>query len=234
MGAFAVGSDMATGIFDRAYQRSVLWSRCREFPISSNSNSISIPGIDETSRANGSRQGGVTSYWLDEAGDKTASNPKFNNVDLSLKKLIGLCYATDELLEDADLLGSFIQDAFAREFSFKLDDAVIRGTGAGQPLGILNGPSLVSVTGASSADTITGADVVECYSRLWPGSENDSIWVANRDTLPQLMTMNSSTAGDGTPYFLPMNGLSGKPYNTLLGRPLYFIEQCTTLGDVGD
>ena len=234
LGGFAVGADMATEIFTKAYQRSILWQRCRQFPISSNSNSITIPGTDETSRADGSRQGGIRSYWQAEAATKTASTPKFSAVEMSLKKLIGLTYSTDELLQDAALLGEWISSAFEREFAFKLDDAVLRGTGAGQPLGILNGPSLVSVSGASSADTIVSADVLACYARLWPGSEGDSIWIANRDTIPQLMTMNSATDGTGSPFWMPMNSLAGRPYNTLMGRPIFFVEQCSTLGDVGD
>jgi len=234
LGGFAVGSDQADEIFQKAYQRSVLWSRCREFPISSDSNSVRIPGVDESSRQDGSRQGGILSYWAAEAAEKTASTPKLNAVELSLKKLIGLCYSTDELLMDASLLGEFIANAFEREFAFELDNAVLRGTGVGQPLGILNAASLVSVSGASSANTIVAGDVLGCYARLWPGSEDDSFWIANRDTLPQLLIMNTSADGTGSPFWMPMNSMAGRPHNTLLGRPIYFVEQCSTLGDQGD
>ena len=33
---------------------------------------------------------------------------------------------------------------------------------------------------------------------------------------------------------MPPGGLSGQPYGTLLGRPVIPIEQCSTLGTVGD
>lgn len=58
-------------------------------------------------------------------------------MDLSLKKLTGVCYATDEILSDAAALEAIIKEAFSQEFGFKLDDAILSGTGSGQPLGIL-------------------------------------------------------------------------------------------------
>ena len=37
---------------------------------------LNVPGIDETSRADGSRYGGMVSYWLSEAGQAPASFPR--------------------------------------------------------------------------------------------------------------------------------------------------------------
>ena len=33
---------------------------------------------------------------------------------------------------------------------------------------------------------------------------------------------------------MPANGLSGQPYNTLMGLPLFLTEHCQALGTVGD
>lgn len=119
------------------FETGLLAPRCTRFPITGNSNSIKLPAIDETGRATSSRFGGVTGHWKDEATEKTASKPKFRELELKLKKVIGFCYATDELLADASALGKFLQTVFVDELSFLLDDAIIRDTGAGQPLGIL-------------------------------------------------------------------------------------------------
>ena len=48
-----------------------------------------------------------------------------------------LTYVTDELLEDASLLTTVLNEAATAEINHMLIDAVIRGTGAGMPLGIL-------------------------------------------------------------------------------------------------
>ena len=60
-----------------------------------------MPGLDENSRADSSRWGGILYYWLNEAGTKTSSKPKFRKIEMALEKCIGLCYLTDELAEDA-------------------------------------------------------------------------------------------------------------------------------------
>jgi len=90
LGGFLVQTDYANELFQKAHAASSIWRKCRNIPLSARSNSLKIPGIDETSRADGSRWGGIRAYWLEEAGTKTASYPKFMMVELSLKKLIGL------------------------------------------------------------------------------------------------------------------------------------------------
>ena len=70
---------------------------------------------------------------------------------------MGLCYATDQLLADSVALGAVIQQAFSEEFArFLLDDAIIRSSGNGQPLGIMNSNAYVSVAKESgqAADTV--------------------------------------------------------------------------------
>jgi HK97 family phage major capsid protein len=234
-GGFLVQQDFSNELLQQVYQTGVLAPRCRRMQISGNSNSIKINGVDETSRAS-TRFGGVVGYWKDEAAQKTASKPKFRQIELNLKKLIGLCYATDELLQDAAALESFIRKAFPAEFGFLLDDAVINGTGAGQPLGILNAGCLVSVTkeAGQKADTLVWENVVKMYARLFAQSRNNAVWLINQNVEPQLMQMSMAVGTGGVPVYLPAGGATANPYATLFGRPVIAIEQCQTLGDKGD
>jgi len=234
-GGFLVQTDFSTELLQEVYQTGILAQRCRRIPISGNSNSLKMNGVDETSRAS-TRSGGVLGYWKAEAAQKTASKPKFRQIELNLKKLIGLCYATDELLADAAALEAFIRQAFAAEFGFLIDDAIINGSGAGQPLGILNAGCLVSVAKETgqAADTIVAENVIKMYARMFPQSLNNAIWLVNQNTLPQLFTMSLAVGTGGAPVFMPAGGLSQSPYNQILGRPVIPIEQCQTLGDTGD
>ena len=232
LGGFLLQDTYSNDLFQKAHNASIIWQKCRNIPLSGPSNSLKIPGIDEVSRANGSRWGGIQVYWLEEAGEKTASKPKFIMIELSLKKIIGLCYTTDELLQDASALEAIITMGFEKEFSFKLDDSVIRGTGAGQSLGILNAPSLVSITRGSSG-TLSDADVMGCYARMFPSSHPDAEWFTNVDCLPNLMNMSSNDAGY-TPIWLPSNNIAGQPFTTLMGRPVHYIETASTEGTIGD
>ncbi len=90
LGGFLIGKMFSTEIIQKVYETGGLYSRCRKIPIGPNFNGLKLPFIDETSRATGSRLGGVQGYWLEEGGTKTASKPKFGQIELSLKKLIGL------------------------------------------------------------------------------------------------------------------------------------------------
>ena len=234
-GGFLVQQDFSNDLLQEVFATGILASRCRRQPISGNANSIKINGVDETSRAS-TRYGGIIGYWEDEAAEKTASKPKFRKIELSLKKLIGLCYATDELLDDAAALEAFIRTAFVGEFGFLLDDAIINGTGAGQPLGVLNAGSLVSVdkeTGQTAA-TVVAENIVKMYSRRFAGQTGNYAWFYNQNIEPQLFTMSLAVGTGGVPIYMPPGGLSDAPYGRLLGLPAIAIEQAATLGTVGD
>jgi len=234
-GGFLVTQDFSNELLTEVYKTGILAPLCRRIQISGNSNSIKINGFDETSRAS-TRFGGIVGYWKDEAALKTASKPKFRQIELSLKKLIGLCYASDELMADVSVLDAVLRAAFASEIRFQLDDAILNGTGAGQPLGILNSGCLVSVdkeTGQKAA-TIVAENIFKMWSRLLPGSEASCVWLVNKNTLPQLYQMSLAVGTGGVPVYMPANAMAGQPYQSLMGRPVIAVEQCPTLGTVGD
>ncbi len=235
-GGFLVQTDFATEIFTRAYDMGQILSRVFKLPISAKSNGIKIPGIDETSRATGSRWGGVQAYWVGEGTAGTPSKPKFRLIELDLKKLIALMYATDELLEDTTALTAIANQAFAEEVMFMTEDAVFRGSGSGQPLGILNSPCHVTVpkeTG-QAAKTIVKENIDNMWSRMWARSRQNAIWLINQDAEPQLNNLSQVIGTGGVPVYLPPGGLSQSPYGTLYARPVIAVEYCETLGTEGD
>ena len=155
-GGFLVDTAVAGGIMKNVWEKSPILSRISKTTLSGNQNGMKFNGLDETSRADGSRAGGILAYWLAEAGTKTKSKPTFRQIELNLNKLVGLCYATDENLDDVSSLAQVINEGFSAEFDFKLTDAIINGTGAGMPLGIVNSGCMVSVAKETgqAADTI--------------------------------------------------------------------------------
>ncbi|MBT8489650.1 MAG: phage major capsid protein [Deltaproteobacteria bacterium] len=234
-GGFLVQQDFANEIMREVFDTGLLASRCRRIPITIG-NSMKIPGLDETSRVDGSRQGGVRGYWADEASEKTASKPKFRLMELNLHKLIGLVYLTDELMDDAPALESYVRQAFIDEFNFKVDDAIIEGTGAGQPLGIKNVGSIVQIskeTGQTAA-TVVYENILKMWARLLPQAKADAVWLINTDVTPSLGTMSLAVGSGGSAVYIPPGGASASPYGTLMGKPIVEIEQCETLGTAGD
>jgi HK97 family phage major capsid protein len=235
-GGFLVQQDFATEIIKQVFETGKLASRIQQINLGDDKNGLKINGIDESTRATGSRWGGIRMYWLEEAGTKTKSKPKFRQIELSLKKLIGLCYATDELLADAAALESVVRQAFENELGFMMDDAIINGTGAGQPLGVMNAACMVQQNKETgqAATTIVHENIVKMWSRLIADSRPNAVWLINQDCEPQLHTMGLAVGTGGVPSYLPPGGLTASPYASLMGRPVIPMEQCQTLGTNGD
>jgi len=224
-GGYLLPPQIASGIFQAMWGVGSVLSQFN--PIRVTGNSLTINAIDETSRADGSRMGGVQGYWLAEAAQKTASKPKFRQIDLKLKKVAALCYATDELLADATALESWIANEVPNELRFKVEAAIINGDGVGKPLGILQSGALVSAT-RTDASEIDAYDVGRMWARRLPGF-NDYVWFVNPAVYPQLLNMTIGQMPVYAPSVRP-----DVPYGTLLGRPVVENEYCPNLGTVGD
>jgi len=233
---FLVMPEFTTEIIKRAYEMGQILSRVNRRTAAGNSNSVTFLGVDETSRATGSRYGGVQAYWTSEGASLTASRPKFRRIEMKLNKITALSYATDELLSDASLYEQEVMEALPGEISFRVEDSLLNGNGVGQPLGILNSAALVTVAaeGAQTADTVNMANITKMWARLWARSQQNAVWFINQDVYPSLFQLNSAATSSATPVFLPPGGLSASPWSTLMGRPIIPIEYAGTIGDVGD
>jgi len=233
-GGFLVQSDFAAGIFKHAHDIGVFFPRCQNTPVQGNGLTINV--VDESSRVAGSRWGGVLAYWKPEAGTATAQEVKLAQIELKLRKLIAISYATDELLEDTSALGPMISQAFAEEISFMVDDALFRGDGAAMPLGIINAACFVSqaIESGQDADTLVYENLVNMWSLLPPRSQQNAVWQIPQDALPQLMLMTLDVGTAGVPVYLPPGGASGAPYGTIFGRPVIVNEFSPALGDAND
>lgn len=236
-GGYFIQDDFSTDLIKRVYDEGILANRTRQVEISAKSNKFKTNMIDETSRATGSRMGGVQIYRAAEADTVTAKKPKFAKIDLELEKLMGLAYMTDELMEDATALESVYKEAFTSEFAFTVDDEIFRGTGSGQCLGLLKSDALVTVAkeAGQGADTIVAENIINMYSRLWSRSRPKAAWFINQEIEPQLHQMTIETGtGSGQLVYMPPGGLSQAPYGTMYGLPVIPIEHGSALGDKGD
>lgn len=228
-GGFLVQTDLAGELLKAAYDTSVVANKCRRIQIGANSNGMKMRTIDETSRATGSRWGGVQVYWEAEADSTTSKLPKFGRFELSLNKIMGVCYTTDEMLQDAAQLGSIITQSFSEEIGFKLSDGVFRGTGAGQMLGILESDALLSVTKdtGQSADTVTSTNILSMWKSCM--GRSSAYWFYNQELEDQLLTLTYPIGTGGV-----MANLFNPERGTILGRPAIAVEQASGPGDVGD
>ena len=229
-GAFLVPAEYAADLLEKTYATGSILSRCNRLPMSKKE--LVVPTIDETSRANGSRFGGIAMNWTAEGEEIVASKPKYASRGLGVRKLAGLCYVTEELLQDAPALNAILSRLFSLEAGFQIEDAIVNGSGAGRLLGILNSGAVIEVAKESgqAAATVVAGNVVNMFSRLWSGGQNRAVWLVNQNIFPQLLGLTWSSGTGVVPLF--SYGPDGTPL--LIGRPVLMVEYCSTLGTVGD
>ena len=226
-GGFLVPETVAGGLYEVMHPTGSLISLVQKDPVEGNS--MTINAVDETSRVAGSRVGGIRGYWVEEAGTITASKPKFRQINLKLKKVAALAYATDEQLEDVRFMSSWLSRTVPQELRFLAEDAIFNGDGIGKPLGIVNSPALVSVT-RTNASQVLYADILNMYSRRWAGA-NDYVWLVNQDVMPQLDQLIHNGTGSIPPRFVDYDA---QGIMRMKGRPVIEVEYAATLGTAGD
>lgn len=250
-GGFLVPPEYSAELLRVAEGESILHTKVERIPISGNR--LIVNKLKDENRKDGQRNGGIQAFWTGEAEQYTASKANFEQDQTDLHKLTGLCYATDEMLEDYTAMAAFLSQAFGEEFGFKLDDAYLNGTGSGMPLGILNAgnTALVKIAKESgqAGKTVTLMNILKMYNAMPAKQRAKAEWYINQDIELLLMQLYFSTGSlsvdggtggtsvtqeGGVPIYLPPTGLAGAPYATLLGRPIIPLEQCAAVGSVGD
>lgn len=177
--------------------------------------------------------GGFQVYRGNQASEMKSSKGEFEDVTLKASYLTGLCYATDALLNDSPIsFAAIIANSWQQEMGNKMFDEKINGTGVGEFEGILNSPALVSVAKESgqAADTINGTNIVNMRSRCY--GYNNAVWLANHDTIPQLAKAHLPGTNSDHGVFYP--SLQAGVPDMLMGRPIFFTEYASKLGDKGD
>jgi HK97 family phage major capsid protein len=236
-GGFLLQPTFGAGIWKRAYETGQILSRCSKVTAGANSNGFTLNAINETSRATGSRWGGVRAYWAGPGVAGTPTKPTFRQVELKLKKLICLGYATDELLQDATLMTSVYNQAFAEEIQWMVEEAIVNGLGGvNEPLGVRASGAVIEVAkeGAQVADTVVAPNISKMWARMWARSRPDAAWFITQDVEAQLDLMAVTVGLGGMPVYMPPNGIADLPFGRMKGRPVIVTEHNQALGDAGD
>lgn len=227
-GGYLVHPQYIDQIQNKMYETSGILNAVRWFNLGPNTNRLIVPAVDETSRVDGSRQGGVLSYWLAEAGTKTASKPKFRNMDIVLHKQAALVYTSDELLADATALESYLSQAVSDELRFQAEAAIYRGDGVGKPLGWMNSPSLLTLT-RDTGSKILAADVIGMWTRLWPSCQANAVWYVSPDANAQLLQLYLTST-----LAFPFYSIDQAGVVRMFGRPVIITEYASALNTTGD
>ena len=126
----------------------------------------------------------------------------------------------------------FFGTAFTVAANRLLEDAIICGDGSGKPKGILSSGALIAVDAESNqkAGTLNAQNILKMWSRALVSNRKNMVWLMHpdlEDQLPQLMLGDTLT-------WMPEGGISGAQYQTILGRPVLFNDNCQAVGTTGD
>lgn len=236
-GGLLLQGETTMDMIKNGFNNSELLSRCASRDLG-NSQFVELIGLDETSRVAGSRGGGVRVYTDKELDLMTQSKTKFDKIRLEPKRLTGMYFASTEILQNASMLTGEMDELFREEFGFKAQDMVISGSGAGEALGVLKAPCLVTQAKEANqaAATIVFENLINMKARIRRRSKRSLVWIANQDIEPQLyyLALPVGTGGSVMPVYTPSNNPADGVDGTLLGIPIVFLEQCQTLGTIGD
>lgn len=152
-------------------------------PFSGPGNSRTIPTLGTS----------VSVFWTGEGAKKKSTQPKFNLVTQTLKKLAAIVPMTEEILEDSlinlnTLLGQLFAEAIAKEEDIQFF------AGTGSPwTGLLNTAGLNSVTQASGdATQITADDLLDMIDATPSGALNGAKFYMHRTVFSQLRKLKTT------------------------------------------
>ena len=224
---WAVPPEFLKDIWDIAFNVNAAMRYFRPNPTSSNT---VILAKDETTPWGAA---GVQAYWRAEAATLTPSKLQLLGSEIKLNEIYAFCAATNEVLSDAPMLQDRLTNKAGLALGYKIFDAMVNGDGAGKPLGFMNAPCNISQAAESSQATATIVvnNLTKMRTRMMPDSLARSVWLANQEIEPQLVNLQIGSM----PVFTMLgNGISQSPGLGLLGKPLEYIWQASTVGTVGD
>lgn len=225
-GGFLVPEDWADGIYNASLEDAIV--RPDATVLKSKADSLKVRTLVDSDRSS-SIFGGITFKWIEEAAQKSSSDniskPSLGELELNAKKLVGSCYVSNELESDWGGFGDFMTLSFGKALRFEEDDRFIWGTGAGQPLGVMNSGFLAQETRTSN-DKVDFADLANMMTRLLPGCWGKAMWLVSPSFMSELMQATASAANQAAVW--------DASSMTLFGRPIIVTEKCSAMGTEGD
>lgn len=130
---------------------------------------------------------GVNAFWTEEGGNMTASEPTFGQVKIANHELSSFYVASNKVLEDnAYDLEAVMNRELAEGFAKVEGLAFVKGTGTGQPRGLMTATGIAEVkTGvAANFPASNPMDVLITMQHAIPSFHaRSAVWLMNRNTL---------------------------------------------------
>lgn len=178
-----------------------------------------------------SENGGMAGTWIDEGGEKSSTEASFEQLQIKAYEYAAYTEITNRLLtKSVPSIEPIVSRLFRNTINGAIDFALLRGTGTGQPLGVINDTG-VRFVGRATDNTIGYADLVNLEFALRANHRAGAEFVLQDQAL---RTLKLTTEGTTTsrPMFVASiaNGLADR----LIGYPYWGTHRLPTLGYTGD
>jgi HK97 family phage major capsid protein len=224
-GGFMVPKQLREGLLSLTPQQAIFRPRATIIPAGSPPDAeISMVALNQGAQKN--MYGGVSFAWLAEGGTKPATDMALKEITLRPHEIAGHTVITDKLLRNWSAAASTIEAQFRLAMIAAEEDAFYKGTGVGQPLGLLKSPARIEIA-RNTANQVKWADIYGMYARLRMNSS--PVWIASQTVIPYLVTI-----ADAASMNLWMQSAAPGLPPTLMGIPVMFNERSVALGTAGD
>jgi HK97 family phage major capsid protein len=228
-GGFLVPEEYSQTLLQVAASQNMIYSRVQRIPVGTESGSY--PAIDQYfAPAAGTGQvsaaGGVKATFTAPGAVFTETEPSFTTLQWRLNKVGGLTEVENELVEDSPFaIEALLRSLFALAIAAKNERNILRGTGVGEPLGILNAPCAIGISDTTTSN-FKWDDVASMYSRF-KSLGGQPVWVIHPSVWPQILKMQNGTDS------VFQSNLPAAPQQTLNGYPIIVSEHMPQIGYTG-
>ena len=219
-GGYLVPEEFASSVLGFAVEGSQIYQRVAKVPVAVESGhwpALDYSGAVTAGAGQSQLSAGVGSVTTSENSALTEDQPAFRDLEWRLNKIGGYTEVSNELIADSpQSIEALLSQLFAVSIANKNERNILRGSGAGEPLGILNAACTVAVTTAAD-NTFGEADALAMFSRFKRFSMQQPVWIMHPGVIPDL---NGFTASNVDMVDWRGNGVNP----TLLGYPILFSE----------
>ncbi len=169
--------------------------------------------------------------WVGEGEGSPKQKKPTGSIVFAYHKL--RCAVSISLETSVVALGVFeatLINNIAEAMTKALEQAIISGTGSGQPKGILTetAPAGQNIEIAANED-ISYSTLIDAEAALPLAYENDAVWCMTKKTFMKFVGM---TDQNGQPIARVNYGINGRPERTLLGRTVILNDYMTSIDAV--
>lgn len=160
------------------------------------------------------RTGITNALWVGETAARGASEPTFDQSEITVKELATYVDLSLRMLEDSGNVESEVRLALAEDFGAKEGLAFVNGSTALEPTGFMAAAGIAETVNGHAANLSTDA-LINLFYAMPATYRNRGSWVMNGTTLA---TVRKLKDGQGN-YLWQPSYQAGQP-ETILGRPV--------------